>query len=138
MTMTNTAENNFLSAKYAGGSLTTVSHLGLTTADPGEAGAFTNEISTSGTNYARAVTGSGLWTVTANAASNNARIDYLTPTADWAAGGTQITHAFAANALTAGTMLDIFTLGTAVNVVSTDGAPYFAAGDLTFTVDPVS
>lgn len=135
MAFTTTAADNYLTAVYDGGSITAATHLGLFTADPGAAGALTNEISTSGTNYARAAISAATFPAASSASiSNNVQIDYLTPSADWAAGGTTITHAASASSLATATLIHRLTLGTPANVLSTDGAPYFASGDITISV----
>lgn len=85
------AASNYLETKILQHVLTATTYaqpsryLALFTADPGEAGAFTNEISTSGTAYARQA---ATFTVSGDTASTNATVTFPTATANW---GT-ITH----------------------------------------------
>jgi hypothetical protein len=81
------AASNYLENKILDHVLTATAYtqpsryLALFTADPGEAGAFTNEISTSGTAYARqAVTFAA---ASSGSSATNATVTFPTATANW-------------------------------------------------------
>lgn len=109
-------------------------HVGLHTADPGEAGTQATSEATY-TGYARVAVArtAGGWTVTANAFSNTAAVTFPTATA----GSNVLTHfSIGTDATLAGTLLlkGAF-VSPASLTVSAGITPQFAAGALTGTVD---
>ena len=107
-------------------------YLALFTADPGEAGSLANEIT--GGSYARVDTAGSWAAAAAGAVSTNAAITFPTATADWAAGGTQVTHWALCNASSGGTIRFSAPLTTARNVLNGDTFEV-ASGALTLTAD---
>ena len=110
------------------------SYVSLHTATPGRTGA--SEVS--GGSYARvAVTNSSGWsaisdgTGTQRKITNAGTITYPAPTANW---GT-VTHFGVWDAASAGNFLDGGALTASATINNGDGAPSFAAGAMTRTVD---
>lgn len=62
--------------------------------------------------------------------ANGVEIEFPAPTADWAAGGTQITHFGLVDVITAGSPAHVVPLDTPRNVVDGDPAPVFEVGEL--------
>lgn len=115
------------------GSPTSV-HVALYTADPGEAGSDTNEVSDSGTAYAReqVVTTGSAWTVTGNAVTNLSDVDFGTATANW---GTVTHMAITDNALRATGNHFLNGALTTSKTVNNGDSFKFAAGDIDVTFD---
>lgn len=121
--------------------------------NPSDTGAAGTEVSTAGTNYARAsvpraagVTG---WAATdaagsqaatsggtSGTTSNNSTITFNAPGGTaWATGAEQITHVGVFDASTGGNMLFFGALTTAKTVNANDAAPSFAAGQMVWQID---
>ena len=105
-------------------------HISLHTADPGEDGAGAE---VSGGSYARVQVGpsDATWNRTNNTVSNAAQITFPTPSANW---GT-ITHTGVWDASSGGNLLYKAALSTSKTVNNGDDAPFFAAGDLSYSED---
>lgn len=106
-------------------------YIALFTADPGEAGAFTNEATYGG--YARVAVARNAtqWTIAANQASNANAVTFPEAT-----GGPEvITHFAICDASTAGTMLYSNILSGGSETANTGVTLEFAAGTLTVTED---
>jgi len=146
--LSNNLENELIDHIFRGRSFTapTTIWIALHTGDPGETGA-NNEVSVTDTGYARAQlnpsysnwegTGGEVTDVdsagTGAHTQNNAQINFPTPT-----GGTNwgtISH-FSAWSLQSGGVCYIYgTITPNKSVNQGDPAPYFAVGDLDFTLD---
>lgn len=143
MSLQNTAEDNFLKiifqavawanlADNAASAPLTNLYVSLHTADPGEAGSqTTNE--TAYTSYARVAVArtSGGWAVSSGVGSNVGSITFPTCT-----GGTStVTHFGIGSASSGAGVLYISGALSASLAVSNTIAPFFAASQLTITVD---
>ena len=129
--MTDYLENkimNFVLNNNAG-SLSAVStvYLALFTADPTDTGSLSNEVSTSGTAYARQ---SVAFTTTANASTNTSNVEFPAATASW---GT-VSHIGLMDASTSGNMFFHGAL-TASKAIATNDIFRISAGDLDITID---
>jgi hypothetical protein len=115
------------------GSPTTV-YCALYTADPGEAGSDTNEVSETATAYAReaVVTTGSAWTLTGNAVTNLSDVDFGTATGNW---GTVTHMAITDNALRATGNHYLNGALTASKTVNNGDSFKFAAGDIDVTFD---
>lgn len=131
------AASNYLELKLLDHALGTTSftkpttvYLALFTADPGEASSFTNEISTSGTAYARqtitfAAAASG-------SAASSATVTFPTATASW---GT-ITHVAVCDGATAGAGNQLFYGAvTTSKTIDTGDTFQVSSGNLTVALD---
>jgi len=126
MSFSNTYETNVLTWAFTSGSVTrpTAWYLGLFTAAPGEAGGGTE---VSGGAYVReAVT----FSVSGDAATNTAAIEFAVATADW---GT-ITHVAVFDASTGGDQIAYAALTTS-KTIATGDVLRVPAGDLDITLD---
>lgn len=102
-----------------------ITHVALFVGDPEGAGA---EVSTSGTNYARAAKGS--WSAaSASETHNSAQINFGAPSGNWGA----VSHFAFYTAVSAGTRYASAALTNTKNVNNGDSAPYFAASALSVT-----
>lgn len=145
--LTNTLENKLVDFLFRGQSLgltLTTLYVGLFTAAPSDTGGGT-EVSTSGTGYGRVAVTSSLanWSGTQSAGStvassgtggtisNNNAITFGTPTASW---GT-VTHFGLFDASTGGNLLVWSNLAFSQSVDTSNTAPTFAAGALSFQID---
>ena len=130
------AASNYLENKILDHVLTATSYtqpsryLALFTADPGEAGSFTNEISTSGTAYARqAVTFAA---ASSGSSATNATVTFPTATANW---GT-VTHVAVVDGDTegAGNVL-FYGAVTTSKTIETGDTFQISSGNLTVSLD---
>lgn len=105
-------------------------YLALFTADPGEAGAFTNEISTSGTAYARqAVTFAA---ASSGSSATNATVTFPTATANW---GT-VTHVAVVDGDTEGAGNVLFYGAVTVSkLIETGDTFQISSGNLTISLN---
>lgn len=92
-----------------------------------DAGAWTNEVSTSGTAYARIGTA---WTVTGSAATNNGALLFAVATASW---GTVLSYALADGDVEAAGNMLLYGDWTGV-LISTDDQVNIPSGDLDITL----
>ena len=132
------AASNYLELKLLDHALGTATftkpsavYVALFTVDPGEAGVFTNEITTAGsTGYARkVVTFSG---AASGAAASSATVTFDTATANW---GT-ITHLAVTDSATAGAGNILFSGAvTTSKVIETGDTFQITAGNLTVSMD---
>ena len=134
--MTTNAMTNYLETKLLqfvlnnnAGSLSAVStiYLALFTANPTETGSLSNEVSTSGTGYARQ---SVAFTTSNNASSNTSNIEFSAAQSSW---GT-VTHIGIMDASTSGNMLFHGAL-TVSKTIDTNDIFRINAGDLDITID---
>lgn len=134
--MTTNAMTNYLETKLLqfvlnnnAGSLSAVStiYLALFTANPTETGSLSNEVSTSGTGYARQSVG---FTTSNNASSNTSNIEFSAAQSSW---GT-VTHIGIMDASTSGNMLFHGAL-TVSKTIDTNDIFRINAGDLDITID---
>lgn len=130
------AASNYLENKILDHVLTSTAYtqpsryLALFTADPGEAGSFTNEISTSGTAYARqAVTFAA---ASSGSSATNATVTFPTATANW---GT-VTHVAVVDGDTegAGNVL-FYGAVTTSKTIETGDTFQISSGNLTVSLD---
>lgn len=130
------AASNYLENKLLDHVLTSTSYtqpsryIALFTADPGEAGSFTNEISTSGTAYARqAVTFAA---AASGSSATNATVTFPTATANW---GT-VTHVAIVDGDTegAGNVL-FYGAVTTSKTIETGDTFQISSGNLTVSLD---
>lgn len=126
MSFSNYLENKVLGHVFGGTAYTAPStlYVALFTSDPGEAGTGTE---LSGSGYARQ---SVAFTVTGNAATNSAAIEFPTATASW---GT-VTHAAIYDASSSGNILASSALSTS-KTIDTGDVLRFPAGDIDITLD---
>lgn len=130
------AASNFLENKILDHVLTATAYtqpsryIALFTASPGEAGSFTNEISTSGTAYARqAVTFAA---ASSGSSATNATVTFPTATANW---GT-ITHVAVVDGATAGAGNVLFYGAvTTSKQIDTGDTFQISSGNLTISLD---
>ena len=131
------AASNYLELKLLDHALGTATYtkpaavyVALFTADPGEAGVFTNEISTSGTAYSRkVVTFAG---ATSGSAASSATVTFDTATANWGTiGFLAVTDSATAGA---GNIL-FFGPVTTSKVIETGDTFQITAGNLTVSMD---
>lgn len=130
------AASNFLENKILDHVLTATAYtqpsryIALFTASPGEAGSFTNEISTSGTAYARqAVTFAA---ASSGSSATNATVTFPTATANW---GT-ITHVAVVDSATAGAGNVLFYGAvTTSKQIDTGDTFQISSGNLTISLD---
>lgn len=139
MSMANFLENEILDHTLATGAYTapTNVYVGLATSDPStgsttenlEAGTLTDEVSTSGTAYARQA--ATFAAASDGSASTNATITFPTATADFG----EVTHVFVSDNATAGAgnVLYAGTLTTA-KTISTGDQFVINSGSLTITI----
>ena len=108
--------------------------IALYTADPGEAGSETSEVSDAGTAYARESVGTITteWTKTANAVENLNDVDFGTATGNW---GTVTHMAITDNAVRATGNHYLNGPLTASKTVNNGDSFKFAAGDIDVTFD---
>lgn len=130
------AASNYLENKILDHVLTATAYtqparyIALFTADPGEAGSFTNEVSTSGTAYARqAVTFAA---ASSGSSATNATVTFPTATANW---GT-ITHVAIVDGDTegAGNVL-FYGAVTTSKTIETGDTFQISSGNLTISLD---
>ena len=128
MSFSNSAETLVLNWLLTAGSATrpTAWYLALFTSNPDEDGSGT-EVSTVGTAYARQT---AAFTVTGNAASNSAAIEFPTATASY---GT-VSHVGVYDASTGGNLIAYAALSTA-KVIDTGDVLRVPASDLNITLD---
>jgi hypothetical protein len=126
VSFSNYLENKVLGHVFGGTAYTAPStlYVALFTNDPGEAGTGTE---LSGSGYARQ---SVAFTVTGNAATNSAAIEFPTATASW---GT-VTHAAIYDASSSGNILASSALSTS-KTIDTGDVLRFPAGDIDITLD---
>lgn len=130
------AASNYLENKILDHVLTSTAYtqpsryLALFTADPGEAGSFTNEVSTSGTAYARkAVTFAA---ASSGSSATNATVTFDAATASW---GT-ITHVAVVDGSTAGAGNVLFYGAvTTSKTIDTGDTFQVTSGNLTVSLD---
>lgn len=130
------AASNYLENKILDHVLTATAYtqpsryIALFTASPGEAGSFTNEISTSGTAYARqAVTFAA---ASSGSSATNATVTFPTATANW---GT-ITHVAVVDGATAGAGNVLFYGAvTTSKQIDTGDTFQISSGNLTISLD---
>ncbi|CAB5225957.1 hypothetical protein UFOVP758_36 [uncultured Caudovirales phage] len=131
------AASNYLELKLLDHALGTATftkpsavYVALFTADPDEAGAFTNEISATGTGYARKlVTFSG---AASGSATSSATVTFDTATANW---GT-ITHLAICDSATRGAGNQLFNGPvTTSKIIETGDTFQITAGNLTVSMD---
>jgi len=128
MSFSNTHENKVLTWTFTADAVTrpTAWYLALFTTDPAEDASGT-EVSTSGTAYARQ---SVAFTVTGNAATNSAAVEFPTATASY---GT-VTHVAVFDASTSGNMIAYAAL-TSSKSIDTGDVLRINASDLDVTLD---
>lgn len=127
MSLTNYGENALLNAWLRGTTLPVPTHIGLLTADPGEAGSAASE--PSGNGYARVALGAGsaFWSAASGGACGNAATtEFPAATGAW---GT-LTHFALFDAASGGNMIASDALAAPKAIESGDIAR-FAAGALT-------
>lgn len=118
-------ENSILDTILASGAW-----LGLSTADPGDAGATVAE--PSGGSYALVEIPAGSWAAASGGSkATDAAVTFATPTGDW---GT-ITHAVLWSNASRTNFLAGTALTTSVEVNAGSVAPEFAAGDIVVSLD---
>lgn len=130
------AASNYLENKILDHVLTATAYtqpsryIALFTADPGESGSFTSEISTSGTAYARQSISFG--SAASGSISNNATVTFPTATANW---GT-ISHVAIVDSDTAGAGNVLFYGAvTTSKLIETGDTFQISNGNLTISLD---
>ena len=103
-------------------------YIGVSTADPTEAGTGLSE--PSGNGYARIQTAASDWTRNTSTVSNAVQLSFPEATGPW---GT-ITHAVLTDAATGGNIIAFAPLATARSIVQNDTLR-FPVGDITFSLD---
>ena len=110
-------------------------YIGLKTADPTDDNSAGTEPTIPTGGYARVVTAGADWdAAAAGATANAAALTFVTSTAAWSTGATNLTHFIIMDAATAGNLLAHGALSTARAVNAIGIALEFAIGDLDITL----